>query len=113
MDNYQGALDPAFQALADATRRAVVQQLAAGEASISQLAAPHAMALPSFMKHIAVLEGAGLVVTRKQGRVRHCRLNAERLAACEAWFAEQRRAWQSRYQNLDSLLTELQTGAQS
>ncbi len=110
MDNYRGQLDPVFHALADPTRRAVVQQLARGEATVSHLAKPHAMALPSFMKHVAVLEQAGLVVTRKSGRVRHCRLNAERLAACEAWFADQRLAWQSRFDQLDSLLTELQAG---
>ncbi len=110
MDNYQTSLDPVFHALSDATRRAVVQRLTQGEASVSQLAEPFDMALPSFMKHIQVLEGAGLVTTQKQGRVRQCRLEAERLAAVEAWFSEQRRTWQSRFEQLDSLLTQLQSG---
>ncbi len=110
MDNYQASLDPLFHALADVTRRAVVQRLTQGEASVGQLAEPFDMALPSFMKHISVLERAGLLTTHKQGRVRYCRLEVERLEAAEAWFSKQRLAWRSRYDQLDSLLTELQTG---
>lgn len=107
MDNNQVALDSVFRALADPTRRAVVQRLGQGPATVSELAAPFNMALPSFMKHIGVLEGSGLVVSRKAGRVRTCVLEPERLAAAETWLEKQRAIWASRYENLDDLLTDL------
>ena len=107
MDNYEASLSTVFHALADPTRRAVVQQLVAGPAPVKELAAPFDMALPSFMKHIGVLENAELIASRKKGRVRTCTLNPEKLAAAEKWFAEQRAMWASRYDNLDKLLTTL------
>ena len=107
MDNYKTPLDTVFHALADPTRRAVVQRLVEGPAPVKELAAPFEMALPSFMKHIGVLEEAGLVTSKKQGRVRTCTLNPEKLKAAENWFAEQRAMWASRYDNLDNLLTTL------
>jgi DNA-binding transcriptional ArsR family regulator len=107
MANYQTTLDSIFHALADPTRRAVVQRLSLGEASVSDLAARFDMALPSFMKHISVLEVAGLIRSKKVGRVRTCKLEPKKLAAVEKWFDEQRAIWDSRYQNLDNLLTNL------
>ena len=101
-------LDPLFHALADPTRRAVVAELGKGPASVSDLAGPFPMGLPAFLKHISVLEEAGLIATRKQGRVRTCTLQEDRLAAAEAWFQEQRDLWASRYDQLDHLLTSLQ-----
>lgn len=108
MDKYQEPLDTLFHALADPTRRAVVQRLVEGPAPVKELAAPHDMALPSFMKHISVLEDAGLITSQKQGRVRTCRFNPEKLAAAEKWFEQQRAIWASRFDNLDNLLTTLQ-----
>ena len=81
------SLDLGFHALADATRRAVIARLTAGEASVAELAAPFDMALPSFLQHVRVLETAGLITTVKKGRVRMCRLEAERLAALEGWIS--------------------------
>ena len=107
MDNYGAALDSVFHALADPTRRAVIQRLGMGAATVSELAEPFDMALPSFMKHIGVLEISGLIVSRKTGRVRICMLEEKRLAVIERWFNEQRALWKSRYQNLDNLLETL------
>jgi DNA-binding transcriptional ArsR family regulator len=107
MDNYCATLDSVFHALADPTRRAVIQRLGAGEATVSELAEPFDMALPSFMKHIGVLETSGLIVSKKIGRVRTCMLEQKRVAAAERWFKEQQALWESRYQNLDNLLETL------
>jgi len=107
MDNNIARLDSVFHALADPTRRAVIQQLGRGSATVSELARPFDMALPSFMKHIGVLEASGLIESRKIGRVRTCTLNPAKLAAAERWFNEQRALWESRYDNLDKLLTGL------
>lgn len=107
MENNHVALDPIFHALADPTRRAVIQQLGQGSATVSELARSFDMALPSFMKHIGVLEASGLIDSIKVGRVRTCTLRPERLAAAEKWFGEQRALWESRYSNLDNLLTAM------
>jgi DNA-binding transcriptional ArsR family regulator len=107
MDNNKTPLNSVFHALTDPTRRAVVQRLALGSLTVSQLAAPFDMALPSFMKHIAVLETSGLIVSSKSGRVRTCSLNPEKLAVAEKWFDEQRSLWASRFNNLDQLLMTL------
>ena len=100
MENYQSPLDAAFHALADPTRRAVLSRLMQGPAPVKELAAPFDMGLPSFMKHLRVLEADGLIRSEKTGRVRTCRVNAEKLAAAEAWLAEQRRLWQGRTDRL-------------
>ena len=100
MDNHQLALDSAFHALADPTRRAVVGRLVRGPAAVTELASPFAMALPSFMKHLRVLETDGLIRSEKIGRIRTCRINAERLAAAESWLSEQREIWRSRADRL-------------
>jgi DNA-binding transcriptional ArsR family regulator len=74
---------------------------------VGELAEPFDMALPSFMKHVGVLEGTGLIRSKKSGRIRTCTLEHQNLAAAEHWFREQRVIWKSRYQNLDSLLEKL------
>ena len=93
-------LDIAFHALADPTRRAVVSRLIDGPASVTDLAEPFAIGLPTFLKHLKVLEDSGLIVSGKQGRVRTCRLQPERLAGAEAWLAEQRALWERRADRL-------------
>ncbi len=108
MANNNMALDSVFHALADPTRRAVVQRLGRGPATVSELAEPFDMALPSFMKHMGVLERTGLVCSRKSGRIRTCTLQHKKLEAAERWFAQQQAVWASRYQNLDNLLEKLQ-----
>mgnify|MGYP003335711843 CR=1 FL=1 len=108
MENYSATLDLAFHALADPTRRSVIARLCSGSASIKELAEPFQLGLPAFLKHIKVLESSGLIVSEKAGRVRTCKLRPENLAAVEKWFDEQRAAWQSRYENLDNLLINLQ-----
>jgi DNA-binding transcriptional ArsR family regulator len=90
MAHKNPALDLVFQALADPTRRAVLDQLRAGPVAITDLAAPHAMALPSFTKHIAMLEKAGLIRTLKKGRSRICSLRPARLALVDGWLAAHR-----------------------
>ncbi|VVE02316.1 ArsR/SmtB family transcription factor [Pandoraea soli] len=108
MDNYGIALNSVFHALADPTRRAVIQRLGVGPATVSELAEPFDMALPSFMKHVRVLEDTGLIRSSKAGRTRTCMLDRQNLAAAERWFAEQHAIWASRYDNLDNLLEKLQ-----
>jgi DNA-binding transcriptional ArsR family regulator len=100
MANQQTSLDGVFHALADPTRRAVIGRLLTGAAPVKQLAAPFAMGLPAFMKHLSVLETSGLIHSVKQGRVRTCRIDAERLAAAEGWLSEQRAIWQGRTDRL-------------
>ena len=100
MENYQSPLDAVFHALADPTRRAVVGRLTKGPAPVKALAEPFDMGLPAFMKHLRVLEENGLISSEKVGRVRTCRMNAERLAAAESWLSEQRTLWQARTDRL-------------
>jgi DNA-binding transcriptional ArsR family regulator len=99
-------LDDLFQALADPTRRAVVERLGHGPASTSELAGPFEMALPSFTQHLGVLERCGLVTSAKVGRVRTYRLSPERLESAEHWLSAQRRMW---IQRLDQFDTYVQT----
>lgn len=102
------ALDVTFRALADPTRRAVVEALGRhGPASVSDLARPFEMALPSFLQHLRVLEESGLVETRKVGRVRTCALRAGQLAAAQDWLARQRTLWNRRLDRMDSLVVNL------
>ncbi|MBB4642121.1 ArsR/SmtB family transcription factor [Rhizorhapis suberifaciens] len=99
MENYP-SLDHVFGALADPTRRAVIQRLGMGPASVKELSAPFDMALPSFMKHITVLEKSGLLQSEKSGRVRMCRIKKPPLAAAEQWVVEQRALWEARTERL-------------
>lgn len=110
MDNYGLALDSIFHALADPTRRAVIQRLGRGKATVSELAQPFDMALPSFVKHISVLERSRLITSQKRGRVRTCRLELQSLATTDRWFDELRAQWAGRYDNLDTLLVKLNGG---
>jgi DNA-binding transcriptional ArsR family regulator len=105
MPKYQHALDQVFQALSDPTRRAVVQRLTRGPASMSDLARPFDMALPSFAQHLGVLERSGIVRSRKKGRVRTYRLESRRLQQAEHWLEKQRTLWTKRLDQLDRLLT--------
>ncbi|WP_417235054.1 ArsR/SmtB family transcription factor [Arthrobacter sp.] len=99
------SLDIAFRALADPTRRSVVARLAAGPASVGELAGDFAMALPSFVKHVRQLEAAGLVATRKSGRVRICTLERQPFRVVESWIDEQQRLWEERADRLEELVT--------
>jgi DNA-binding transcriptional ArsR family regulator len=104
MDHYSERLDGVFQALADPTRRAVLGRLSKGPASISELAKPFDMALPSFMKHVRSLEASGWILTRKRGRVRTCAIKKNAFATADAWLSAQRTLWEARFDRLDSLL---------
>ncbi|GAA5197163.1 metalloregulator ArsR/SmtB family transcription factor [Microbacterium jejuense] len=95
-----GALDDVLVALADPTRRAVIRRLGEGPASVSELARPFAITLPSFLKHVRMLESSGLVRTAKSGRVRMCTLDRERLSLVDGWLDEQRRVWDERTDRL-------------
>jgi DNA-binding transcriptional ArsR family regulator len=111
MENDQSSLDAAFHALADPTRRAVVSRLTQGPASVTELAKPFAMGLPSFMKHLRVLEQDGLIRSEKVGRVRTCRVDTERLAAAETWLSEQRELWQARADRLADYVETQMSGS--
>jgi DNA-binding transcriptional ArsR family regulator len=108
MEQYSGLLDGIFQALADPTRRAVLRRLGRGPATVSELAKPFDMALPSFMKHIRFLEGSGWIRTRKRGRVRTCAIEKKPLAAAEAWLSAQRALWEARTDRLEQFVTTAQ-----
>lgn len=97
-------LDRVFHSLSDGTRRAVIGRLANGPASIGDLARSHRMALPSFMKHIRVLEASAIVVSRKVGRVRMCELRPDALVFAEDWLERERRIWETRLDQLDSFV---------
>jgi DNA-binding transcriptional ArsR family regulator len=99
-------LDATFAALADTTRRAILARLAAGEASVMELAEPFAMSQPAISKHIKVLERAGLVSRGRDAQRRPCRLEAKPLAQATEWMARYRRFWEERFRRLDSVLDE-------
>ena len=109
MLNQSAALDLAFQALADPTRRAMVERLARGPASVSELAGPIDMSLPAVMQHLAVLEASGLVRSQKTGRVRTCRINPETLSLAEQWINGRRLEWEQRLDRLGDYLATLKT----
>lgn len=107
MPNQTAELDRVFYALADPTRRAVVERLCSGPAPVSELAQPFDMALPSFTQHLNVLESCGLVNSEKTGRVRTYQLTVETLEAAEDWMVEQRSTWQRRLDQLDRYLLKM------
>lgn len=109
MLNRLTQLDKAFQALADPTRRAMVERLARGPVSVSDLARPLDMSLPAVMQHLAVLESSGLVQSRKVGRVRTCQINPEALSAAEQWINQRRIEWEHRLDRLGQYLETLKT----
>ena len=100
-------LDASFAALSDATRRGVLEQLGRADASITDLAEKFHMTLTGMKKHVGVLEEAGLVTTEKVGRVRSCKLGPRRLEQETAWIARYRRLWDSRFDELDQVVEEL------
>lgn len=104
MLKYEPSLDAWFAALADPTRRTIVDRLSRGPASVSELARPLAMSLPAVVQHVQVLEGSGLVSTEKVGRVRMCRLEADALGEVERWLHERRLFWQRRLDRLGEVL---------
>jgi DNA-binding transcriptional ArsR family regulator len=105
MEQYPEQLNGIFQALADPTRRAVLGRLGRGPASISELAKPFDMALPSFMKHIHSLEESGWIRTRKEGRVRTCVIQKKAFSVADAWLSEQRALWKGRTDRLEQFVT--------
>lgn len=107
MANQEAHLSEVFYALADPTRRAIVGVLGRGPASVSALAAPHAMALPSLMKHLAVLERSGVIRSKKVGRVRTCELKPRVLSQAERWMAGQRAVWEARSDRMAAFVEKL------
>ena len=100
-------LDAAFAALADSTRRGVLEQIGRSEASITELAERFHMTLTGMKKHVGVLEGAGLVTTKKVGRVRSCRIGTSRLDEVASWIEQYQQLWDARFSALDDLVEEL------
>lgn len=107
MVHYQARLDATFAALADVTRRGVLEQLASSDASITDLADRFHMTLTGMTKHVKVLEQAGLVTTEKVGRVRTCRLGLRRLEEEAAWIERHRQLWSARFDALDKIVEQL------
>ena len=97
-------LDPLFGALADPSRRQMVERLSAGPASVSELAEPLDMTLSAVVQHLAVLEGSGLVRSEKAGRVRTCRIDTEALGTAERWIADRRAMWEHSLDRLGEYL---------
>jgi DNA-binding transcriptional ArsR family regulator len=100
-------VDDIFRALSDGTRRQVLARLSLGPASVTELATPFDMALPSFVQHLRVLEASGLVRSQKTGRVRTYRIVPKQMKLAETWLAQQRALWERRLDQLDDYLMEL------
>jgi DNA-binding transcriptional ArsR family regulator len=107
MVNQSATLDPMFHALADPSRRAMVERLSRGPASVSELARPLAMSFPAVIQHLRVLEASGLVRSEKVGRVRTCGIEPAALRTAEQWIAARRTAWERRLDRLGDYLAEL------
>ena len=101
-------LTETFAALANSTRRAILDRLAAGGATVNELAGPFDMTLPAISKHIKVLEQAGLVERTRRAQFRPCALNADRLEEVSAWAEQYRPVWEGRFQRMDQYVTHLQ-----
>jgi DNA-binding transcriptional ArsR family regulator len=101
-------LDATFLALGDATRRAILARLAAGDASVAELAAPFAMSQPAISKHLKVLERAGLITVGQDGQRRPRRIEGRPLAEASGWLERYREIWEQNFKRLDGLLEELQ-----
>ena len=104
MLNEQQVFDRLFHALADASRRSMIERLGRGEATVKELAQPLSMSLPSVLQHLDVLQTAGLVQSEKRGRVRVCVLKPDALDAAEDWFAHRRRTWERKFDRLEAFL---------
>jgi DNA-binding transcriptional ArsR family regulator len=102
------ALDAAFAALSDPTRRAIVSRLARGDATVGDLAAPFPISLPAVSKHLKVLERSGLISRRRDAQFRPCHLEGAALDGALDWITTNRRLWDERFDKLDTLLADLQ-----
>jgi len=102
-------LSTTFAALADPTRRAILERLARGDATVGELAEPFDMTLPAISKHLAVLERAGLIAKSRNGQHRLCRITATPLQNADTWLNEYRRHWEANLDSLDAYLTRLQS----
>ena len=103
----EAALDAMFQALADPTRRRMVERLSRGSASVSELAEPFSMSLPAIVQHLKVLEQSGLVTSEKVGRVRTCTIDTGALSMAETWINDRRMGWEKRLDRLGAFLDAL------
>jgi DNA-binding transcriptional ArsR family regulator len=103
-------LDLTFQALADPTRRGIVERLSRGQASVSELAQPYDMSLPAIVQHLAMLENSGLVRSEKVGRVRTFRMEPAAMSLAETWFNQRRTQWEQRLDRLGEHLTRFPDG---
>jgi DNA-binding transcriptional ArsR family regulator len=108
MSHHSPDLSLIFQALADPTRRDILARLAISALPVTELARPTGLALPTVLRHLAVLETAGLISTEKVGRTRRCTTRPETLSLTEGWLAEQRRIWESRTDRLEAILQTLE-----
>ena len=111
MLNRSQDLDRVFHALADPTRRTILERLGRGPAPVSELAKPLPMSLPAAMQHLGVLEAAGLIRTQKAGRTRTCALEPRAISRAEQWITARRQEWESRLDRLDEYLKILDRGA--
>ena len=110
MTYHSKDLDILFQSLADPTRRAILARLALGPASVTDLAEPFSMALPSFMAHLRKLQDGGLIESHKDGRVRTCSLRAGAFGPARDWMSEQRQLWDDRLDRLETYLKSIPKG---
>ena len=108
MTKRSNSLNAVFHALADPTRRSVVERLNQGPATVSELAEPASMALPTFVQHLRVLESCGLIRSQKVGRVRTCYANTAALLSAEQWISNQRALWERRLDCLEDYAKEVQ-----
>ena len=107
MPKSLSSLDLCFSALGDPTRRMILQRLARGQASVSELAEPHDMALPSFMEHLKKLKAARLITSKKRGRTRICELAPDAFAPARDWLIEQNEIWEGRLDRFDDYVNNL------
>jgi len=107
MAKYDSTLSLVFHALADPTRRAILTRLAEGPAAVTDLATPTGLRLPTVMRHLSVLEEAGLIATAKDGRVRTCALVPEAMAPVQTWLDDQRTIWENRLDRLEDYVMSL------
>lgn len=104
MAKHQTDLSAVFHALSDPTRRSILTRLAAGPAAVSDLAEPTGLRLPTVMRHLSVLEEAGLIATSKDGRVRTCAMRPQAMEPARAWMEQQRAMWEGRLDRLDAFV---------
>lgn len=110
MAKHDPDLSLLFHALADPTRRSILTRLAEGPAAVTDLAGPTGLRLPTVMRHLSVLEEAGLIATTKDGRVRTCAIRPEALEPARTWIDEQRALWDARLDRLDAFVTNVMKG---